>query len=130
MAETKKIHMNELKVGRYIIVDGVACVVKSLQVSRPGKHGHAKYRVEANSLIGNQKKVFIKPGHDSIDSPVIEKESAQVLSVSGDTATVMDSKTYETFELKIPEELKGDVKEGVEIIYWEILNDKIIKQVK
>ena len=130
MGETKPIHMNELKVGRYIVVDGVACVVKSLQVSRPGKHGHAKYRVEANSIIGNQKKVFVKPGHDMIDSPVIEKENAQVLSVSGDTATVMDSKTYETFELKITAEFKDKVKEGVEVVYWIILDDKVIQQVK
>ena len=41
----------------------------------------------------------------------------------------MDLKTFETFDLEIPEELKGDVKEGVNIIYWIILNDKVMKQV-
>jgi len=42
----------------------------------------------------------------------------------------MDVSTYETFDLKIPEELKAEVKEGKEVLYWIILNDKIIKQVK
>jgi|TARA_Y100000310_G_scaffold138289_2_gene137276 translation initiation factor 5A len=130
MAESKPIHMNEVKVGKYILVDDVACIVKSLQVSRPGKHGHAKYRVEAVGIIDGSKKIFIKPGHDSIESPIIEKETAQVLSVQGDIATVMDGKTYETFDLPIPNELKNQIKEGIEVIYWIIMNDKIIKQVK
>ena len=130
MGESKKIHMNEVKIGKYILVDGVACVVKSLQVSRPGKHGHAKYRVEATGIIDGAKKVFIKPGHDDIDSPIIEKETAQILSVQGDKATVMDAKTYETFDLDIPADLKDKIKEGVEVLYWIIMDDKIIKQVK
>ncbi len=42
----------------------------------------------------------------------------------------MDSGTYETFDLKIPEELKGEVKEGGSVLYWVILTDKVMKQVK
>jgi translation initiation factor 5A len=130
MAESKPISMGEVKPGKYILVDGVAYVVKSVQISRPGKHGHTKCRVEASGIIDGQKKIFVKPGHDSIESPIIEKESAQVLSINGDLANVMDSKSYETFELKIPEELKNEVKEGIEVIYWVIMNDKMMKQVK
>ncbi len=130
MANVTPISVSNIKVGRYIIVDGVACVVKSIQTSRPGKHGHAKARIEAVGLIDNQKRIIIKPGHDSIDSPIIEKETAQVMSVAEDTANVMDMKTYETFDLKIPEELKDQVKEGSNVVYWVVLNDKIIKQIK
>ena len=65
-----------------------------------------------------------------MDVPIVEKKSAQVLSVHGAAATVMDSETYETFDLKIDEELKTEVKEGSQVIYWIILNDKVIKQVK
>ena len=45
-------------------------------------------------------------------------------------ATVMDSDTYETFDLKISEELKDEIKEGAQVLYWIVLNDKIIKQVR
>ena len=45
-------------------------------------------------------------------------------------ANVMDSESFETFDLEIPEELEGQVVEGVEVLYWEILDDKVIKQVK
>ena len=70
------------------------------------------------------------PGHDNIEVPIIEKRTAQVLSVHGDAANVMDSETYETFDLKIPEEFKGQVVEGATVLYWTILNEKVIKQVK
>ena len=127
---TKPVDVGSLKVGSYVIVDGVACTVKSIQISRPGKHGHAKSRIEAVGIIDGQKKIFIKPSHDKMDSPIIEKETAQVISVTDGTASVMDLKSYETFDLKIPEELIGIVVEGVNVIYWVILEDKVMKQIK
>ncbi len=122
--------ISKLKEGRYIVIDGVACVIKSMQRSAPGKHGHAKYRVEAISLIGKSKKQIVISGHDKVQVPIIDKNDAQVLSISGDTAQVMDSESYETFNLEIPEELKGQVNEGDTIIYWDILGQKVMKQVK
>ncbi len=127
---TKQISVSELKEGRFVVIDGIACVVKSIQISKPGKHGHTKCRIEAVGIINNEKKILIKPGHDNIETPIIEKESAQILSIAGDTANVMELKTFETFNLKIPEELKAEVKEGSQVIYWKILDDKVMKQLK
>jgi len=126
----KPISIGEAKEGKYIIVDGVACVVKSVQRSKPGKHGHAKCRIEAIGLIDGQKRIFVKPAHDQIESPIVEKKTAQVLSIKGDIANVMDMESYETFDLKIPEELKDQVKENTQVLYWIIINDKMMKQVK
>lgn len=129
---TKQLSMSEAaKVGKYIIVEGVPCVVKSVQISKTGKHGHSKARVEAQGLIDeNVKKVFIKPMSDNIDVPIVEKETAQVLSIAGGAANVMDMATYETFDMKIPEEFKEQIKEGTQIMYWKLMGQKIIKQVK
>ena len=69
------------------------------------------------------------PGHDNIDVPVIDKRSAQVLSIHGNTANVMDSETYETFDLNIPEELKSECVEGCNVLYWVILDQNVMKQV-
>ncbi len=128
--EVKPISIGELKDGKYVVIDGVACVVKSVTKSKPGKHGHAKCRIEAVGLINNEKKIFVKPAHDTIDSPLIEKETAQVLSIKDDIANVMDLRSYETFDLKIPEDLKEEIKEGSQVMYWIILKDKIMKQVR
>ncbi len=126
----KLVSVGSLKAGSYIVIDGAACRVASIQTSRPGKHGHAKCRIEAVGIVDSKKRVIVMPGHDNIESPVIEKKTATVLSVHGDMANVMDIETYETFDIKIPEELKGQVTDGVSVLYWTILNDKVMKQVK
>ncbi|MBD3354928.1 translation initiation factor IF-5A [Candidatus Woesearchaeota archaeon] len=130
MGEVKQTSVGNLTKGSYVVIDGVACKVKSTQTSRPGKHGHAKVRLEAVGLIDEKKRVIVMPGHDKINVPIIGKKTAQVLSIQGDKANVMDSETYETFDLKIPEDLKGQVVEGSNVLYWEILDQKTMKQVK
>jgi translation initiation factor 5A len=127
---TKLSSVGSLQKGSYVIVDGAACKVTDTQTSRPGKHGHAKVRLEAVGLIDGKKRAVVMPGHDNIEVPIIEKKTAQVLSISGDVANVMDSETYETFDLKIPEDLKGQVVEGGSVLYWLILTEKVMKQVK
>ncbi len=130
MAETRLVGVNTIKVGSYIVIEGAACKVTNIQVSKPGKHGHAKYRIEAVGLLDGRKRTVIIPGGDNVEVPIIEKRGAQVLSIAGNKATVMDNETFETFELDIPEELKDDVVEGCKIVYWDILGQKVIKQVK
>ncbi|MFH1211037.1 MAG: translation initiation factor IF-5A [archaeon] len=128
--ETRQTDAGSLKDGSYVIFDGVPCIVKSIQTSKTGKHGHAKCRIEAIGMVDQRKIIKVMPGHEKVDVPIIEKKSAQVLSVSGDKATVMDSESYETFEIDIPEDLKGQVTEGSSVMYWIILDKKVIKQVK
>jgi len=70
------------------------------------------------------------PADENVVVPIIEKKNAQVLSVQGDTANVMDTETYETFDLKIPEELKSTIKEGGVINYWIIMDEKVMMTTK
>ncbi len=130
MSDITLANATSLKPGRYVIFDGKACVIRSVQISKPGKHGHAKCRVEAVTVIGDQKIIKVIPGHDNVEVPIIEKETAQILSIKGEVATVMDMKTYETFELPIPEELKKEIKEGSQVLYWTMMGQKVMKQVK
>lgn len=130
MGETKLTGVSSLKEGSYMIMDDAACVIKSMQTSKTGKHGHAKCRIEAVGIIDGKKRIEVFTSHDNVKVPIIEKKNAQVLSIKGDMANVMGMETYETFNLKIPEELKEQVKEGSTIIYWEILDDRVMKQVK
>jgi len=130
MADTKTITANNVQKGSSIILEGAACRVVDVEISKPGKHGHSKVRISAVGLTDDKKRIVVMPGHDNIEVPIIEKRTAQVLSVHGDAANVMDSETYETFDLKIPEEFKGQVVEGVSVLYWTILDERVIKQVK
>ncbi|MBI3036993.1 translation initiation factor IF-5A [Candidatus Woesearchaeota archaeon] len=127
---TKTVGCNEIKVGSYIIIEGAACKIVNIDISRPGKHGHAKMRMEGMGVIDGKRRIIVMPAHDNIEVPIIEKRSAQVLSVHGSTANVMDAETYETFDLPIPEELQGSCVAGVSVLYWKVLEDKVLKQVK
>ncbi len=127
---TKTVGGNELKVGSYIIIEGAACKIVNIDISRPGKHGHAKMRIEGIGIIDGKRRIIVMPAHDNIEAPIIEKKTAQVLSVHGSTANVMDAETYETFDLTIPEELQGACVAGVSVLYWKVLEDKVLKQVK
>jgi translation initiation factor 5A len=126
----KQASVGTLQKGNYVIIDGIACRVVDTQTSKPGKHGHAKVRVIAAGLLDGRKREVVMPGHDNIDVPIIEKKNAQILSISENMANVMDAETYETFDIEIPEEMKEDAKEGKQILYWQILEQKVMKQVK
>jgi hypothetical protein len=41
----------------------------------------------------------------------------------------MDMQTFETIELKLNEEVEG-AKEGDVLLYWQILEDRVPKQIK
>ena len=130
MSDTKMIGANQVQKGSFILLEGVACKVVDVEISKPGKHGHSKVRISAMGLVDEKKRIEVMPGHDNVEVPIIEKRSAQVLSVQGDTANVMDSETYETYDLKIPEEFKGRITDGMSVMYWDIMNEKVIKQIK
>ena len=122
------IEATEMRVGTYLMIDGVAHQVKKMDISKTGKHGHAKVRFEATSIMTGKKKVQVVPGHDKFEVPMIDKRQAQVLSVSGDSASVMDSESFENFDLAIPVGVEGVV-EGVTVEYWDVEGDKLIKKV-
>ena len=124
----KVIEATEMRVGTYLLLDSIAHQVKKMDISKTGKHGHAKVRFEAVSAFSGKKKVLVVPGHDKFEVPMIEKKNAQVLSISGTMASLMDSESFENIDLEIPEELQGSIKEGANVEYWEIEGDKLLKR--
>lgn len=126
----KIVSVGELQKGSYVMMDDAPCKVTDLSVSRPGKHGHAKVRLSAVGLIDGKKRITVMPGHDKVEAPMVDKRTAQVLSITGNHANVMDTETYETFDMEIPEELKESVTEGTNVLYWQILDQKVMKQIK
>jgi translation initiation factor 5A len=123
--------IGKLKPGRFILLDGAACKITNMEKSAPGKHGHAKYRVTAQNLVTGNKKIVILTGHAKVEVPIIEKKTAQVLSISGDTVQMMDLESYETIEGEIDkDEVKQPIEAGQQVLYWNIMGKKVIKQIK
>ena len=128
--ETKSEEIKHCKPGTFVLIDDEPCIVTSLSVSKPGKHGEAKARIEAVGIFDNVKRSLVKPGDYRIQVPIIDKRIAQVLVISGDYAQVMDSESYETFEAKIPEELKDKITEGREVLVWRSGKKALIKALR
>ena len=125
----KLIDATQAKSGTSILIDGDAYTVRSNDISKTGKHGHAKCRIEAVGIINGKKKVMAVPGHERFEVPMIEKRKGQILSVSGDKASVMDLESYETIDLAYEEELKGKLAAEKQVEYWDVEGEKIIKRV-
>jgi translation initiation factor 5A len=94
--------------------------------SKPGKHGEAKARIEAIGVFDGQKRSIVHPVKHKVHVPMIDKRSAQVLAFMGNIVQLMDLETYETFEMPIPDEFKGQLKTGKEIQYLQALGKKKI----
>ena len=78
----KIVSVGSLKKGNYVVIDEIACKVVDTQVSRPGKHGHAKVRLSATGLIDGKKRVIVMPGHDNIDTPIRNVCQAEVAGLT------------------------------------------------
>jgi len=124
----KLVNATELRKGSYVIIDDVPCEVIKIDISKTGKHGHAKARIEALGIIDDKKRVIIKPGHEKMAIPLIEKRKGQVLVVNA-KANVMDMESYETVEVAVPDEIREKLKEGMQVEYWNIEGQRVIKRI-
>lgn len=125
----KVIDAVELREGSFIILEKDSYAVKNIEISKTGKHGHAKVRFDAISVTDAKKKCIVVPGHERFEVPLITKKKAQVLSIAGTVASLMDLDSFENFDLQIPEEMKAELKDGQSVEYWDVEGRKLIKRI-
>ncbi len=126
---TEQAEVRELKEGRYIVIDDEPCKIMSISTSKPGKHGEAKARIEAMGIFDNNKKSVVYPVKHKVLVPMIDKRQAQVVSIQGNEAQLMDLETYEMFSLPITDEVKDTIKAGGEVMYIVAMERKKITRV-
>ena len=119
----------ELKEGKYVIIEDIPCRIVNIDSSKPGKHGAAKMRVTGIGVFDGQKKMLLVPSDADVEVPIIERQTAQVVAVNGQTAQLMDTTTYEVFELSIPEELMKDAAAGKEADLMCAMDRKVITRI-
>ena len=123
----KIIGATDARVGTNILIDSEPYTVKKIDISKTGKHGHSKARIEAASILASGKKVFVIPGHDKLEVPLVEKRKGQVISIS-DTVSIMDLENFETIEVPCPEDIKSQLEDNCNVEYWDIEGNKLIKR--
>ncbi|ABR54146.1 translation initiation factor eIF-5A [Methanococcus vannielii SB] len=121
MAGTKPGDLGQVKVGQYVVIDGIACRVMDTAHSKPGKHGGAKVRMVAVGIFEPVKKEYVGPAGSRIDIPLIDKRKGQVLALMGDQVQIMDMESFETLEIPMPEDVEG-IESGAEVEYFEAMD--------
>ena len=100
--------------------------------SKPGKHGAAKANIVAIGFFDSRKRNVIMPADRMVDVPVINKTAATIIADLGENYSVMDSETFETYDVKKPtdpEIANGvELKSSVEI--WDVMGTKVITRVR
>lgn len=126
----KLVNATELRSGSFAMIDNSPCIIKNVDISKTGKHGASKCRIEAIGIIDEKKRITVMPGSERVSVPLIEKKRAQVLSFDKQTnkARVMDLETFETLELPVASDLIEDIKENAQVEYWNVEGEKIIKR--
>ena len=132
MEDIRIVDASSLKPGKYVVIDDAPCRVVDITRSKPGKHGEAKLRIVGIGVFDDRKRELFKPAGHKVHAPMIDKRTAQVLTIVGGDVQLMDMETYETFELPMPEddELKNRISEGVEVFYMTSMGQKKIFQIK
>jgi len=127
----KLVDAHSLRQGNFAIIDGAPCVVKNVDISKTGKHGSSKCRIEAIGVIDDKKRITVMPGAERVEVPIIEKRKAQVLSVNkqNSTASIMDLENFESIETLIASDILETIKESDQVEYWNVEGTKIIKRI-
>ena len=127
---TELINAHAIKVGNAFIFEGAPVIAKSIDISKTGKHGASKCRIEADGILDGRKRVVTVPGHERFEIPEIDKRRGQVMAVTGSSASVMDLDSFETFDIPYGEDVKDKMAEGSQIEYWIVGGIKVIKRVQ
>jgi translation initiation factor 5A len=118
MAKEQK-QVRDLQEGSYVMMDGSPCKINAYSTAKPGKHGSAKARVEGKGVFDSKKRSLSQPVDAKVWVPIIDRKQGQVVSVQGDDAQVMDLDTYETFTMRIPDDVDLSPDDEIEYLQYE-----------
>ncbi len=107
-----------LKPGSFVLIEGTVCQVKSVDKSKPGKHGSAKVRIVAFDIFTDQKRNLLKSTSADVEVPIISRSQGQVTAVQGSQLQLMDLESYEMFSCPKPKDLAIEQGGNVEYIKW------------
>ncbi len=134
---SKPADLGSLKIGSYILLPvadqptGEPCRIVEYDTSKPGKHGAAKARIVGVGIYDNQKRPHVGPVSMQIHVPLIDKRTAQIISIIGDVTQLMDSETFETIDVTlVDDEVKGRLENGQNVEYWKVMDRTKIMRIK
>ncbi|WP_424000164.1 translation initiation factor IF-5A [Haloarcula salina] len=111
--------VRELDEGSYVMIDDAPCKINSYSTAKPGKHGSAKARIDAKGVFDEKKRSLSQPVDAKVWVPIINRKQGQVVSTDGNDAQVMDLDTYDTFTMRVPEDIDLQPDDEIEYLQYE-----------
>ncbi len=134
---SKPSDLGSLKIGSYILLPvsdqptGEPCRIVEYDTSKPGKHGSAKARIVGVGVFDGQKRPHVGPVSMQIHIPLIDKRTAQIISMTDSGIQLMDSETFETIDANlVDDEIKDRIQQGQDIEYWKVMDRTKIMRIK
>jgi translation initiation factor 5A len=116
--------IGKLKEGRYMVIEEEPCRIVGISISKPGKHGAAKSRIEAVGIFDGVKRSVVQPVSARTYVPIVERKSGQVITITGNVIQMMDMKDFQTIEIPTDADKLAGIEVGKEIMYIESMGKR------
>jgi translation initiation factor 5A len=116
--------VGKLKEGKYLLVEDEPCRIISISISKPGKHGAAKARLDVSGIFDGVKRSIVQPVSAKVYAPIVERKNGQIISIAGNIAQVMDLGDFSNFELAIPDDMTDKITVAKEITYIQSMDKR------
>jgi translation initiation factor 5A len=116
--------IGKLKEGRYMVIEDEPCRIVGISISKPGKHGAAKSRIEAVGIFDGVKRSVVQPVSARAYVPIVERKSGQVITITGNVIQMMDMKDFQTIEIPTDADKLAGIEVGKEIMYIESMGKR------
>ena len=107
----------ELQKGMYISYNNEILKINRKEVVACGTHSHSKTKLFLQPLFSKGERTVNLAHHDSVDAVDIVKKEGQVISKVSGKVQLMDTRSYETLDADVDEELLAEIKEGDTVIF-------------
>lgn len=112
--------VGDIKVGRYVIIEGAPCEVVSV------KKEISSIGIEKNSVLGigildGRERSFAAPLDSECEFLVVEIKDAQILAADRDFVHLSDIRTGKRFQIKIPKGIDAELKADTQVEYIEVM---------
>jgi len=111
--------VRELDEGSYVMIDDTPCKINSYSTAKPGKHGSAKARVEAEGVFDGRKRSLSQPVDAKVWVPIINRKQGQVIDVRDGEVQVMDLETYDNFVMRVGDDDSLSADDEIEFLEYE-----------
>lgn len=103
--------------------------IKSVVVS---KHSHSKTKVTLMNVFNREdRQTMTLPNSELVEEiPIIRKHGQYIARLGPGRGQVMDLRDYNLFEVEIPGEIDGKIKEGDEVTYIEFRGRSKILEIR